>query len=67
MKENPIYVGIGKILGYAYTGEDWHNAFNTYEIHYQIIDHNGTPSYLYSFKVPMEKCDNQIKQKYRMI
>ncbi len=56
-------LGNAKILGYAYIGNDWYGSKNKYHISYTAIDNNNKEFPLYTFICPIEKFNNQIRNK----
>lgn len=55
--DNKGHIAFGKILGYAYVGEDWTND-PSYGISYNV-----GPLSLYSFNVPWKRYTSSVKAK----
>ena len=56
-------LGIGKILGYAYIGDDWYQSHSRYMIHYQAKDVGSHEFPLYGFMCPVLKYNEIITAK----
>ncbi len=63
LEEEDNGLGIAKILGYAYVGNDWYGSENKYHISYWAIDNNNKEFPLYTFVCPIEKFNNEIRNK----
>lgn len=62
-KDGDVFVG--KALGYAYNGKNWMGTCNdVYTISYTLT-RNSTFSFLYSFNVPIDEYNDDIKNKIR--
>ena len=61
--EEAVHITMGDILGYAYTGSDWQCGYrDTYGINYVAIDEFSNKYILYTFVVPINKYNDDIRQ-----
>ena len=51
-----LQIAFGKVLGYAYTGEDWIGSDRHYSVSYVVGN-----SYLYTFNLPKYECTTDMK------
>lgn len=57
-------VGISKVLGYDYNGSDWYGGYKPmYSVSYEAIDSNDINYTLYTFRMPVNKYTDEIRNK----